>query len=400
MHCKLAVGLLLVACSSSAPHVDAPPPCAEHLPTPTTVDRAVLGESLALGATYLLANQKPAGNFTYEYDWTTKSFSPGDSPVRQAGAMWGLALIYHDAPSPEVAAAVDRAIEFFASNSKVTPAGERYIVYPGTREGRTGAIALATLALIDYVRADPPHLDAQQRDRLDTLLDEYIAQLVRSQRPEGGWHQGYAHDDGVPFGANNPYADGEAILAYVKAAKYLGREALRAPGVEAAEAGYRDNIVAALAEHPDSNITKGFYQWSSMAFYEIATSGWPDADVWPQRVIDLADWMIDVHQTLRRPRNTAYAYEGMILAWELARSAGDDDHVRSIGRVIEVGLSKLTSWQVGGPTQNPCIAATPTDDPFAIGGVQNHGKDPLLRIDVTQHQMHAVILARRYYFTD
>jgi hypothetical protein len=33
-----------------------------------------------------------------------------------------------------------------------------------------------------------------------------------------------------------------------------------------------------------------------------------------------------------------------------------------------------------------------------MGGIQNHRKEASLRIDVTQHQMHAVILARRYYW--
>lgn len=37
---------------------------------------------------------------------------------------------------------------------------------------------------------------------------------------------------------------------------------------------------------------------------------------------------------------------------------------------------------------------------MAIGGVQNHRSESALRIDVTQHQMHAVVLARRYYLTE
>jgi len=35
---------------------------------------------------------------------------------------------------------------------------------------------------------------------------------------------------------------------------------------------------------------------------------------------------------------------------------------------------------------------------LAIGGVQNHRRESPLRLDVTQHQMHAVILARRYVY--
>ncbi len=362
------------------------------------VNRAILDESLALGTAYLLNNQKPEGNFIYEYDWKTETFPDGDNNVRQVGAMWGLALIYNDNPTPEVAAALERSVAFFAKHSKTTAQGERFVVYPGTREGSTGSIALAALSLIDYLRTNPPHLSEKQRAGMEQLLDQYLAQLVRARRPDGAWHGSYSVQDGKPYGKNNPYADGEAILTFVKAAKYMGREDLRDMAMESARIGYWNNVVVARALNPDSATTKGFYQWSSMSFYELATSGWPGTDVWPKRVIEMADWMIETHHTLRRRRNTAYAYEGLVSAWELARLTGDEAHMRSIGRVIERGMSKLTSWQVAGPTQNRCIAAKPTDDPFAVGGVQNHAAEPLLRIDVTQHQMHAVILARRYYF--
>ena len=44
------------------------------------------------------------------------------------------------------------------------------------------------------------------------------------------------------------------------------------------------------------------------------------------------------------------------------------------------------------------LVLTKTDDPKAIGGVMNSKSYPKLRIDVTQHQMHAVILARRFIY--
>ena len=71
-----------------------------------------------------------------------------------------------------------------------------------------------------------------------------------------------------------------------------------------------------------------------------------------------------------------------------------------LGCVIEEGLSKLMSWQVGSPLANSVIAARPTNDPRAIGGVQNHHREPGLRIDVTQHELHALLLARELYLGD
>ena len=36
--------------------------------------------------------------------------------------------------------------------------------------------------------------------------------------------------------------------------------------------------------------------------------------------------------------------------------------------------------------------------PLAVGGVMNHKRQPPLRIDVTQHQMHAVIQALNHVY--
>ena len=135
-----------------------------------------------------------------------------------------------------------------------------------------------------------------------------------------------------------------------------------------------------------------------MAFFEIATSGWPNTKRYGDYVIDLANWMIDVHKTLKRRRNTAYAYEGIIHAYQLAIQRNDTKHIEKFARVIETGLTKLTSWQVGSPLMNKFIRRRLTDNPLAIGGVQNHPRESPLRIDVVQHQMHAVILARRYVY--
>ena len=56
--------------------------------------------------------------------------------------MWGLATIYNDSPSPEVGAAVEKAMDFFIQNSRLTRDGQRYVIYPGDNVGRIGTVAL------------------------------------------------------------------------------------------------------------------------------------------------------------------------------------------------------------------------------------------------------------------
>ena len=359
--------------------------------------RADLDRSLELGTQFLINHQKIDGHFTYEYDWINKVYTQSDSPVRQAGAMWGLALIYRDQPSLKVKDAVEKAMGFFYRHSKITTDGRRYVVYPGNSIGHTGTVALCTLAYIEYLRVPSSNVDFEKRKYYLQYLGEYLEFLVKAQTQEGLWHR-YYDAEGRSFGAPSPYYDGESLLALVKAAKYMGYQELQPIVIKAADIGYNRNIQEALQVDPDSRITKGYYQWSSMAFFELATSGWGDTEKYGDYVINLADWMIDEHKTLWRTRNTAYAYEGIVYAYQLAVADSDDHHIGKFACVIDTGLMKLTSWQVGSPLANWFIRRHPTQNPYAVGGIQNHAFESLLRIDVTQHQMHAVILARRYVY--
>ena len=116
----------------------------------------------------------------------------------------------------------------------------------------------------------------------------------------------------------------------------------------------------------------------------------------------MAWWMIYTHRTLARNRNTAYAYEGIIYAYRLAKTRNLKMAASDLASTIDKGLYKLTGWQVGGPLENlnPYLLDHPTDDTLAVGGVMNHKAEAPLRIDVTQHQMHAVILALENLYTD
>ncbi len=367
-------------------------------PCPASLQRADLDRSLELGAGFLLAHQTPEGRFNYEYDWRRRTLSPGDNQVRQAGATWGLALLHQETRQPELAAALDRALAFWQGQTRVRSSGSHYLVYPGDRQGSTGTVALVALALIERLRAGG--LDETQAQARQAQLDGLLAFLLEARRDDGLWQRSYDHGDGAPRGGASPYFDGEALLALARAARHLGRADLVPVIMESAEAGYREHVVQALRIDPDSAETKGYYQWSSMAFYEIARSDWPGHEPYARRVFDLADWMIDVHRTLDRTRNTGYAQEGILHALDLARRQGDEQRVGFYACVADTALAKLTSWQVGHPRGNQHVAEFGGSDPLALGGIQNHAVESTLRIDVAQHQMHAVLLARRFAYPE
>ncbi len=367
-----------------------------QLVTHRKLNRNVLDASLAAGRSFMLHAQRQDGRFLYEYNFVTGEFPPGDNQVRQAGATWGLALIHRENPNSETLQAVLKSLAFWREQSSVDDQGIRKIHYPGEkRRGRTGTAALVTLATIEVLQTPLPR-ETEQRLRKD--LEGYIALLLALRTSDGRFFDSYRLRDGHPYGRFSPYSEGEALLALAKAAHMERYADLKPVILESAAALHGANVTEALQNDRDSNTTKGYYQWGTMAYLELHYLGWDVEGLWADRAVDMALWMIDVHRTLWRTKNTAYAHEGMICAYELARRTGDAPAQRKIAEVVDTGLHKLTTWQVGGPIPNRFLRNHPTKDPLAQGGVMNAKDDPVLRIDVTQHQMHAVLLARRYLY--
>ena len=323
-----------------------------------TLTRDILDESLELGTQFLLNNQKPNGNFNYEYDFVNGEMNEDDNELRQAGALWGLSLIYNDNPDGMLLPALKKGFEFFKSCSKESSDGRKWIVYPNTQAGKTGTVALVSLSIIDFLRS-AEEIDEEFREELESDLDKYITFLVSLRFEDGLFHQAYTHDDGTGYGPSSPYYDGESLLALTNAAIYMGKDELKQIILSSAEATNEAHIIAALQNDPDSAITKGFFQWGCMTYFELTTTGWQGTEGYLDIVINLADWMIDVHRTLERTRNTAYAYEGIIHACELAKKNGDEDHVKKFACTIDEGLYKLTTWQVAGPIQNEYLQNHP-----------------------------------------
>ena len=111
--------------------------------------------------------------------------------------MWGLAVIYNDSPNPEVGAAVEKSMDFFARNSKLTHDGHRYVTYSDEKTGRIGTVALCALAHIDYLRAAKSHISEEKYQNYRQLLDEYLQFLLRARmqtEPTAGlWHPKLQH---------------------------------------------------------------------------------------------------------------------------------------------------------------------------------------------------------------
>ncbi|GAB0491613.1 hypothetical protein MMPV_002867 [Pyropia vietnamensis] len=488
-------------------------PTSEGGPPPANcqrrLSRPVLGEAAALAVGYLLRAQRPDGLFVYELDWRNGAMSTENSAVRQAGAAWGLGLatlaltatadggggqrlaaaaaaaaagLATSAAAAGAATAADpggvasvepprvtlptaattaaaalSALDWWAAHAATAADGTtRWVAFPGEPVGELGAVALVALAHVELLRSGVV-VEMATVARLRVALSQYLAFLLAARRPNGvGFYSLYDTASGVPSGDASPYYDGEALLALVKAAKYLGVIPPATTGGVAvltavADACHAAHVVGpvAAAVRGDAAETKGYYQWGSMVNYELATwaggrapsaatplspsgdppRGAPAAGLPPglpaaaravygRWLVDLATWVVEVHKVAHRRRNTGYAAEGLVHAYAYAASAdgaaaGLAHRAQPIGCAVDAVLAKLTTWQVGHTWANAAIVAggggvrggrggapRPASALAGWGGIQNHPTESGLRVDTTQHQLHAVLLALRYWARD
>lgn len=372
----------------------------DHAGYQPKLTREILLETRKLGCEFLYNNQKPAGNFNYQYNFVEQVQDTADNQVRQAGALWGVALCHDFKPTKRSQQVLDKGFDFFFEHTRRGPGNSLAVNYPGQKTIATGTVALVALAIVDYLRGDPP-IDDQRRAELEKYLDGYLAFLQEMQLPAGDFSYGMTRGINLRVGRSSPYFDGEAQLALIKAIKYLGRTDYLPVVTKAARKTAKKYTVDAWRDdRPDSDLTKSFHQWGSMAFWDYQDAGWENADAYADTLMALGWWMIHTHRTLNRSRNTGYAFEGLIHSYRLAESQGDTAATAGLAEVIDRGLWKLTSWQVEGPLvkENRFLRKHRTQDPIAIGGIMNHSREPWLRIDVTQHQMHGIILALKHVY--
>ena len=113
---------------------------------------------------------------------------------------------------------------------------------------------LMALSLIEFLRSDSAIKD---REKYKEDLTKYIKFLLSLRMDDGRFHKSYRYKDGRGYGSSSPYSDGEALLALIKAAKYLGYTHLKDVIFKSADGMYVKNVKEALQKDTDSNTVTG-----------------------------------------------------------------------------------------------------------------------------------------------
>ncbi len=363
------------------------------------LNREILFQSFSLGQQFFINNQKPEGNMNYQYDFIDKKMEADDNQVRQAGALWGLALMLQYDQDSSTKGALDKNLKFFFKHTIKGPVKDSLLIaYPGESKCNSGTVALVALGIIEYLFLEQTGhiiLDIKYRAKLTDKLNGYLGFLKYMRLKNKHFSDAYSLTSKTKKSKYSPYFDGEIMLCLIKAAKYLRYTSLIPIIEDSAMVMAKDYTISQWRTDPDSDLTKGFFQWSCMAFWEYQNAGWKNSKTFGDYLLCIGWWMIHVHKTLGRVRNTGYAVEGLTHVYRLAKSRGETAAADDLRNTIDQILFKLTSWQVEGPlkSENEFLADSKITDPLAIGGIMNHKQEAPLRVDVVQHQMHAVILA-------
>ena len=380
-----------------APAPKSQPFAGEPLSRPRTglLTASVCSEALDLGLRFMLAQVRADGRITYEVPLRPGPAEESHHQVREAGGLWGLSL-YLDRPTlqPDQRGAIWQALQAGLERLKahsVCEHGRRRPLPPKEPDGALGTAALLGLALVEMLTQP----DCPARTERQQLLQEILSFILSCRQTSGRYHSRYELSSGRPLEEPNPYFDGEVCLLLAKASRQLGMNGYAVPASVAADAMFESYAERAIDRRVLSDDCKGFYQWGSMAMTELHHLQ-PHDQRWSERVLAMADWILEVHQVLSRKRNTGYAFEGLISAFHLSSLQGDQGMQRRLHQAIDRGLARLCTWQVGSSLQCEALQRLHPVNPQAIGGVLGGRNDTSIRIDTVQHQMHALLLAERH----
>lgn len=427
----LALPAPWAAQETPAPVDDAPPPWRQRLahyaqgenwekppekPLPP-LTAEMLEEAIEAAGCYLMNQQTPEGNFRYAYDFIADAEENKDNQVRQAGVLWSICNLNRYRFTEETRRSSLLGLDFFLRGQKGLPDAPQIVVtYKSEPIVRTGTAALFCLALLDFLEGQERYLTEVQRRPFLQALENNLKFLQYQELPQGSWREEYElnairlPEDIAPF---SPYFDGECLLAYAKAARYYKARPDLTPPIPL-EARLRDALpkllrkytVECFAEGGDTNYTKGFYQWGAMSCHQAALlfQGDPEMESLAlEGALALTWWLLYQHKVEARNGNTGYAVEGLAATIFLARQAGRDKEAEKIQQAAERLLARLMTWQVGGPLAdyNPLFRAWEGRIPErAFGGITAAADSSLIRIDVVQHQLHAMLLMLQALFPE
>ncbi len=347
---------------------------------PATITRARTAEMAGLMEDWLLAQVAPSGAATYKYWPSSGKYSNANNMIRQFMASAALARIALRRGDAASAATVQRnfAFNFAAFYSQENGLG---LIHEGDKI-KLGAAAVALIACLDLPDPAPfqPQITA-------------LARFILSMQNQGGSFRTFLTPADRTDCQN--FYPGEACLALMRLFAVTRDESL-ITAVTRAFAHYRD------WHRADRN--PAFVPWHAAALCHLHRHR-PDPDI-AAFVFEMSDWLLTIQQGRDRPADvwgeffdparpdfgpphasaTGVYLEGLIEAWDLARSLGDSARAEAYRKAILSGLRSLRQLQFRHPSDMFYLSRRTR----VLGALRTTTYDNTIRIDNVQHGLMAI----------
>lgn len=350
------------------------------------LDAAELLASAEAAGRYLVSTVKEDGSFIYTYFPKTDMVPDKYNILRHAGTTYSMLELYEISPSPELLAAIERALAYMEKQVVPCPqvAAARCLLEDD--EVKIGGHGLAIVAITKY-------MEVTGDERYLELAQDLARWIVFTQQDDGRFipHKlEYSDNESSSFVSG--YYPGEAILGLTRLYKFdrdqtwldtAARNAdyligVRDAGVPIDELNHDHWLLYGLDELYRLR-EKKIYLEHVLKIVEAITDAQMLEPAYP-------DWRGGYN---RFPRSTPAATraEGLVAAYRLLVDYNLEEVAKTIIRpAIELGLAFQVQAQF-----EPITAMYLPDPQRVLGGFKKSLTDYELRIDYTQHNLSAIL---------
>ncbi len=341
--------------------------------TPERLDRAV-----TQAQNQLIKAQLDSGFFDYDFDFLRGKPSGKSNIVRQAGTAYALGEAYSHQRTSELRDALQKVVAGLAGQSIAVDEGA-LVSFNGKRSGiKGGATALALLAELYYYRNSGNGRFAAQREA-------WLRGLLSLHRPGAGFLRAPDSQE------ESHYYNGEVWLALA-----FYRATFDAAWLDPQLADVDRAMMAIYGKEPHI----GFFHWGAMAAERrFRDTGREELKRFAQS--QAKNYLISLRPKRSLNANTCYSLEGMIPALTLTEP--DNALRQPLEARIEWEMRKIMRFQIQ-PDQAQLdmgdgIALTSPHLKTYAGAFIAGRRNPLTRIDYTQHCLSAILKYRKWQKT-
>jgi len=379
-----------------------PRPLLEGQPERDPGDPEVLLAAARAGGDYLARTTDEDGRFRYLYRADRDALPDGYNILRHGGTLFSMLELYAVEGSPALRAASERAAAFLAEAARPCPElpdapdpiGPGLCIVEDERT-KLGGNGLAVLAFVEYLRV-------LGDDRYLEVAKALARRIVRLQRPDGRFWPHIQYLSGEFHDHVSGYYPGEAIFALAR----LEAVDPDGPWKETADRNVvylrdvRDHgkrldqlihdhwLLYGLSALDGWEQSPEYYEYARRLVLAIVAKQRSETSTSPPR------WVGSFY-TPPRSTPTATRMEGLAAAFWIAERRGDGGMAWTIRRALQLGVGFQLRTQVV-----PASALYLPAPHRALGGFRSSLRDFDIRNDYVQHNVSALLGARRILLHD